>query len=141
MATIFTVSPAGQLADLCRGPIAVHHRHAHIHPDKVGLPLLEQGDTLCAVFRPSYLETRLTMRTLRKDLEEEKVQLQKALDNIKTLKGLLPICAKCKNIREDTGYWKQIEEYIQDHSDASFTHGICPVCEKEKYGNQEWYKK
>ncbi|MCL5022498.1 MAG: PAS domain S-box protein [Nitrospirae bacterium] len=62
--------------------------------------------------------------------EREKLicELQAALANIKTLKGLIPMCAWCKKIREDSGYWKKVETYIQEHSDASFTHGICPDC-------------
>ncbi|MEI7946351.1 MAG: hypothetical protein WCJ02_06620 [bacterium] len=54
--------------------------------------------------------------------------LQKALSEVKTLTGLLPICAGCKKIRNDTGYWQQLEEYIEHHSEASFTHGYCQQC-------------
>ncbi len=60
-------------------------------------------------------------------------QLQKALREVKTLKGLIPICASCKNIRDDRGYWEQIETYIKDHSEAEFSHGICPECKKKLY--------
>ena len=60
-------------------------------------------------------------------------ELQEALDNIKTLRGLLPICASCKKIRDDNGYWNQIESYISKHSNVNFTHGICPECSKELY--------
>lgn len=69
----------------------------------------------------------------RAEAEREKLitQLQDALDNIKTLKGLLPMCAWCKKIRDDSGYWQQVEFYIQRHSDASFTHGMCPECRKQ----------
>ena len=55
-------------------------------------------------------------------------ELQAALDQIKTLKGLLPICAQCKKIRDDEGYWHEVEVYIREHSDADFSHGICPSC-------------
>jgi len=60
-------------------------------------------------------------------------ELQEALANNKTLKGMLPICASCKNIRDDRGYWNQIEAYVAEHSDAEFTHGICPDCIKKLY--------
>lgn len=60
-------------------------------------------------------------------------QLEKALSEVKTLEGLLPICANCKKIRDDTGYWNQIEAYFQDHSDARFTHSVCPECVEELY--------
>jgi hypothetical protein len=75
--------------------------------------------------------------TERKKIEEESEQLvrdlQKALSEIKTLKGILPICAACKKIRDDQGYWTQIEAYIRDHSEAEFSHGICPECKKKLY--------
>lgn len=80
-----------------------------------------------------------------KDAEIEQKRLIRklldALDNIKTLKGMLPICAHCKKIRDDSGYWKQIEAYIEEHSDALFSHGICPGCAKDLYGNEPWYHK
>jgi hypothetical protein len=62
--------------------------------------------------------------------EERKISdnLQKAISEVKTLTGLLPICASCKKIRNDNGYWQRIEEYIVNHSDAQFTHGICQEC-------------
>jgi PAS domain S-box-containing protein len=75
--------------------------------------------------------------TERKQAEEEREKLisklQEALDNIKTLKGLLPICCNCKKIRDDKGYWNQIEAYIRDRSDADFSHGICPDCAEILY--------
>ncbi len=64
--------------------------------------------------------------------------LQDALDQIKTLRGLLPICSACKKIRNDKGYWEQIEGYISYRSEAEFSHGICPDCAKELY--PEFYK-
>jgi len=61
------------------------------------------------------------------------VELKDALRKVKTLSGLLPICASCKKIRDDNGYWNQIESYIKTHSEAEFTHGICPECMKKLY--------
>jgi hypothetical protein len=60
-------------------------------------------------------------------------ELQAALENIKTLNGLLPICSICKRIRDDGGYWNQVEDYLSRHTDAMLTHGICDDCLKEKY--------
>ncbi len=60
-------------------------------------------------------------------------ELRQALDQIKTLQGILPICSSCKKIRDDRGYWNQVEVYISDHTDAEFTHGICPECVKKLY--------
>ena len=65
--------------------------------------------------------------------------LQEALDKVNLLGGLLPICASCKKIRDDKGYWNQIETYIRDHSEAEFSHGICPDCAKKLY--PEFYDK
>jgi len=67
--------------------------------------------------------------------EREKVidELQDALTEVKTLSGLLPICASCKKIRDDTGYWNQIEEYFIDHSEFQFSHGLCPDCVTKIY--------
>lgn len=61
-------------------------------------------------------------------------ELQEALAAVKTLCGLLPICASCKKIRDDKGYWNQLEAYIQNNFDAEITHGICPDCAKRLYG-------
>jgi len=66
-------------------------------------------------------------------LKKEHDKLLKALKEIKTLSGFLPICASCKKIRDDKGYWNQIEGYIQQHSDAQFSHAICPACAKKLY--------
>jgi two-component system, NtrC family, sensor kinase len=71
-----------------------------------------------------HLETRIAERT--HDLTE-------ALAQVKQLSGFLPICASCKKIRDDQGYWRQVEEYIRDHSEAEFSHSICPECAKKLY--------
>ncbi|HEX8090667.1 MAG TPA: hypothetical protein VF762_17540, partial [Blastocatellia bacterium] len=60
-------------------------------------------------------------------------ELQNALAKVKTLSGLLPICSSCKNVRDDKGYWNQIEVYVRDHSEAEFSHGLCPSCAKKLY--------
>jgi hypothetical protein len=59
--------------------------------------------------------------------------LSEGLESVKTLKGLLPICASCKKIRDDQGYWNQLEIYIREHSEADFSHGLCPECVKKFY--------
>ncbi len=68
-------------------------------------------------------------------------ELQQALGEVKTLQGILPICAQCKKIRDDKGYWQQVEKYIQDRSNAEFSHGLCKDCLDELYGGQDWYQK
>ncbi len=75
-------------------------------------------------------------RKLKREVENRKkaeAALKEALTKVKTLSGFLPICASCKKIRDDKGYWKQIESYISEHSDAEFSHSICPDCLKKLY--------
>ncbi|MFC1812661.1 hypothetical protein ACFL03_08210 [Thermodesulfobacteriota bacterium] len=77
----------------------------------------------------------------RVEAEREKLinELQVALVEVKALSGLLPICSSCKNIRDDKGYWNQIESYIRDHSEAEFSHSICPECAKKLYPDFDIY--
>lgn len=77
-------------------------------------------------------ETRKAHEELRK-LNSE---LAEALNKVKLLSGFLPICANCKKIRDDSGYWNQIEKYITEHSEAAFTHSICPDCFEKLYGKE-----
>jgi hypothetical protein len=75
--------------------------------------------------------------TERKRLEEERsnliVELQNALDQVKTLSRFLPICSSCKKIRDDEGYWNEVETYIGKHSETQFSHSICPDCARKLY--------
>jgi PAS domain-containing protein len=75
----------------------------------------------------------------RAEAEQERLvqELQSALARVRLLSGLLPICANCKSIRNDEGYWKQIESYISSHSEATFSHGICPACLHKLYPELE----
>ena len=77
-----------------------------------------------------------------REREKEKLiaELEEALNSIKTLRGLIPICASCKKIRDDGGYWKQIESYIRDHSEAEFSHGYCPECAAKLHEEIERYR-
>jgi len=65
-------------------------------------------------------------------LRKKEVELQQALKDIQQLKGILPICCECKQIRDDQGYWQQVEQYISEHSDVQFSHGYCPTCYEKK---------
>ena len=86
------------------------------------------------------VRTHLTLRRLQRDSEMKNArltalnqELQKALSEIKTLQGILPICSHCKKIRNDNESWEQIEAYLSAHSDAQFSHGICPDCIRKYY--------
>ena len=67
------------------------------------------------------------------ELRRSNEELQRALKEVKTLRGLIPICASCKKIRNDGGFWQQLEEYLSDHSEAEFSHGLCQPCIKKLY--------
>jgi len=88
----------------------------------------EIGD-LAGVFN-SMIENR---RQIEAEREEIIRHLQEALEQVKLLSGFLPICASCKNIRDDKGYWNQIENYISEHSEVEFSHSLCPKCMKKLY--------
>jgi phosphoserine phosphatase RsbU/P len=89
-------------------------------------------DYLVKPFDPDELRARLHVGLrvvgLQERLAERVDALQQALSQVKQLHGLLPICSYCKRIRSDTNYWQAVETYIADHSDAQFSHGICPAC-------------
>jgi len=67
------------------------------------------------------------------------IDFKKAREEIKTLRGFIPICTTCKKIRDDKGYWNILESYIQKHSAAKFSHSTCPECSDKLYGNEDWY--
>jgi AmiR/NasT family two-component response regulator len=73
----------------------------------------------------------LSLRRTNDLLRRRTRELEEALAKIKTLRGLIPICASCKKIRSDRGYWQQLEQYLMEHSEADFTHGLCPECCKQ----------
>lgn len=82
----------------------------------------------------------LELMKARRELESQNAALEQALAEIQTLRGIIPICSHCKKIRDDKGIWEQIEIYIQQHSDAVFSHGLCPSCMQDLYGKEDWYK-
>ena len=80
------------------------------------------------------LKKEMDCRKAREEeLRRSNDELQKALRDVKVLRGLIPICASCKKIRNDGGFWQQLEEYIGEHSEAEFSHGICQACVKKLY--------
>lgn len=85
------------------------------------------------------MELQKSHDELGKRVRERTANLKKALDDIKTLKGIIPICSYCKKIRDDKGYWNQLEFYIKTHSEADFSHSICPDCAKKHYPDYDIY--
>jgi len=89
-----------------------------------------------AVRLTSFIIVSVAFSRLKRQFEKEQrlnAELTKALREVKKLSGLLPICASCKKIRDDRGYWNQIESYIRERSEAEFSHGICPDCARKLY--------
>ena len=80
------------------------------------------------------------LKISNEELILQKENLETALSEIKKLGGMLPICSHCKNIRDDKGYWSRVETYIQEHSEAEFSHGICPECAKKHYPDLDIYQ-
>ncbi len=89
-------------------------------------------DYLAKPFSPAELtvriETHLALKRAREAQARLIEDLRKALGQVRRLSGLIPICANCKRVRDDEGYWQQVEAYVAEHSEATFTHGICPEC-------------
>jgi PleD family two-component response regulator len=104
----------------------------HLELRRLRVRLEQQADGLRQV--NEQLQTELAERK-RTEVERDQLirDLQSALANVKSLSGLLPICAGCKKIRDDKGYWSQVESYVQKHSEAKFSHGMCPDCLKKWY--------
>jgi hypothetical protein len=69
-------------------------------------------------------------------LEEKRGRLQRALDEVRTLRGIVPICMCCKKIRDDKGFWSQVEQYVSEHTEAQFSHGLCDDCERKMFQDE-----
>lgn len=120
--------------------------YLHWQSNKKGLAI-ENRPVLAILKQVAEIEVELSLA--QKEIERRKAaeqerdrtiqQLQKALSEVKTLRGFLPLCSNCKNIRDDKGYWKRIEAYIQEHSYAEISHGICPQCAKKLYPDFKIY--
>lgn len=95
------------------------------------------NDYLAKPFDPGELHARVEVGRrlieVQAALAAKIEELRLALDQIKTLRGIVPICAQCKRIRDDQGYWKQVEVYVSAHTEAEFSHGICPECTRQLY--------
>ncbi len=95
------------------------------------------NDYLAKPFDPGELRSRIEvgrrMVELQDALADKVEELHRALDQIKTLRGIVPICSNCKKIRDDQGYWSQVEVYVRDHTEAEFSHSICPECREKLY--------
>jgi PAS domain S-box-containing protein len=105
----------------------------------VELSFSKTGDKILVMFN-DVTENKKAEEALQRysaELERKNMELQTALGKVKTLSGMLPICASCKKIRDDNGYWSGVADYITQHSDVLFSHGMCPECQKEAYEELE----
>lgn len=112
-----------------------------VNIDTIELVLLKE--TFSDMLKERTEALRKTNKQLEREVErrkytekailEERDKLQQMIAEIKTLRGFLPICSSCNKIRDDAGYWQKIEKYIQEHSEARFSHGICPECAQQLY--------
>ncbi len=132
-----------------QNPLVTSEPHIRFY---AGAPLIDvEGNglgTLCVIDRerrPLTTEQSQTLQTLLQTLARQIISqlefrrtaadLAEALGELKTLQGMLPICAHCKDVRNDTGYWESVESYVEAHSEADFSHGICPICLKLHYAD------
>jgi PAS domain S-box-containing protein len=104
------------------------HRNGSEFPIEMSLATWETRE---GRFATAILRDITDRRRLREERERLIAELQDALANVKTLSGLMPICAWCKRIRDDKGYWTQLETYLSHHTTAEFSHGMCPECDKK----------
>ena len=123
-------------------PVVLEHTHTNqdgtrrdveVH----GYPIFDQTGKIIQIIE--YCVDISERKQAAGEREKLIVDLQKALQDVRTLSGLLPICSSCKKIRDDKGYWNILEQYISEHSDAEFSHGLCPDCAKTLY--PDYYKK
>jgi len=135
---VFVVPDCRADGRFAQHPLVINPPHIRFY---AGAPLITPTDhsigTLCVIDHVprtvnavQHLALEILARQIIVQLEQRKIisQLTESLATIKTLRGLLPICAWCKKVRQDDGYWEQLEQYISHHSDASFSHSICPDC-------------
>ena len=121
--------------------------YLHFQSSKKGI-LIENRPVLAILKQVAEIRVELTQaqeeikRRVAAEKERDLVicELQTALSEVKTLRGLIPICSNCKSIRDDKGYWNKIESYIKAHSEAEFTHGICPDCAQRLYPDMNPYR-
>jgi PAS domain S-box-containing protein len=148
----FFVLIAPEYVDLVKMNMARHFRGEPVTPYEYGL-VTKNGERLETILATRLIQYEndtaiigtVTDITKRKQIEKERdeliEELQDLLAEIKTLGGLLPMCAKCKKIRDDKGYWHQVESYVEKHSQARFSHGLCEDCVGKLYSDTNWYKK
>jgi PAS domain S-box-containing protein len=143
------ISP--EYVDLIKMNMARHFQGELVPPYEYAL-VTKNGERLEAILATKLIQYEnddaiigtVTDITKRKRIERERneliEELQDAMAELKILGGLLPMCAKCKKIRDDKGYWHQVESYVEKHTQARFSHGLCEECMGKLYSDTNWYK-
>jgi PAS domain S-box-containing protein len=125
-----------EMVKVKKEPVVVEHVHYDaMGKERIyevhGFPIFDGGGEVMQMIE--YAMDITARREAEKEREELVKVLQEALAEVKRLSGLLPICASCKKVRDDKGYWEQVETYIEKRTEAEFSHSICPECEKRLY--------
>ena len=108
------------------------HRNGHrVHLRVTEVPLLDDNGNVISI--EGIVQDITKLKQAETDREAAIKKLEKALSEIKTLRGILPLCSFCKKIRDDKGYWEQVDVYIKKHSEADISHSVCPECVKKHY--------
>ena len=121
--------------DILENIVAFSHKHEDLEFDEIITVAIFLMFAL-VLFSLRRLKEIKISKTI---LSEQNVLLQKAVEEIKQLEGIIPICASCKKIRNDTGFWQQVEEYVGTRTKCEFSHGMCPECLDQFYGDEDWY--
>ena len=136
-----------EAADKIRAILNIPVIYLTAHADEATLQrakVTEPFGYIVKPFRERDLQIAIEFALYKSRMEGERNllihQLKDALENVRTLSGMLPICSYCKKIRDDKGYWKQVEVYISEHTDTMFSHGICPECAKKAHEEIEAIK-
>lgn len=122
--------------DLFSTTLSWLYRHDTWQLDEIFTVMVFLAGAFALYSRRRWHELKAEMREREKAEESNRrliMSLEKALTEVRTLRGLLPLCAWCKKVRDDTGYWMELESYIQANSDARVTHGICPDCARKAF--------
>ena len=108
-----------------------HKTGSRVHQRVTEVPLFDDDGNVQGI--EGIVQDITTLKRAEAERESTIVKLEKALSEIKTLRGILPLCSFCKKVRDDKGYWEQVDVYIDKYSEADISHGICPECLKKHY--------
>ncbi len=130
--TVLTFIVAGEY-DILEKIVEMSHKYEHFELDEI----ITASVVLLICLLVFSARRLLELAKARKELKKTNEDLTKALAEVKILRGIIPICSFCKKIRDDEGFWQQVDVYVQHHSEAAFSHSICPECIKKECPDYE----